>query len=515
MRTQAGEGRPQGVYGREDCKPGMALDCDVVIVGSGAGGATAAAELAEAGLDVIVLEEGGYHGPEGFNANVAEAVRRMYRDGGASMAVGASPVMFQEGRTVGGSSVINGGMSWRTPVRILDRWQSEHRVDGLNAAAMEPYFERVERRIHVAPQPEDTFSRDSLLVQQGADRLGWSYDHNLRNQLHCAGSNNCAWGCPTGAKQSTLVTYIPRALHFGARIYSNARVERVLRKGQRAIGVTGRVVRTDAGRGDRFTVRAKVVLVTCGSIQTTALLRRSRVTAGQLGRNLSMHPNVKLVAIFDEEVRAWEGGHQAHQIREHVPMGIVSMAAANVPPGILAMALPCHGAGLGELMQSYKRAVVAGILLEDTSTGRVRVTPRGEPIVTYSLAELDFERLRRGTRLACELLFEAGARRIVAPFEGFDDITGPDQLAALTDRPMGREAMELFTVHMMGTARMGRAEDGAVTDGFGRVHGAERLIVCDASLFPSPVGVNPCETIQALATRNAGHIIENRAAYFA
>ncbi|MBL0214550.1 MAG: GMC family oxidoreductase N-terminal domain-containing protein [Myxococcales bacterium] len=187
------------------------LDCDVVIVGSGAGGAPVAAELAEAGFDVVVLEEGSYYQTRDFTADASAAVRQLYRDGGATMAFGDPPVLYQEGRAVGGSTVINGGMSWRTPAHILDRWRKEA---GL-----------------------------------GADAMGWKVIPNLRNQVHCPGSNNCAFGCPTGAKQSALVSYIPRALHFGARLLSDVRVERITMHGKRATGIVGRVVGADGRPG--------------------------------------------------------------------------------------------------------------------------------------------------------------------------------------------------------------------------------------------------------------------------
>lgn len=508
---------PAGVFSRNDLHSDTILGCDVVIVGSGAGGATAAAELAEAGFDVVVVEEGGYHGTQDFNANAAQMVRKMYRDGGASAALGRPPILFQEGRTVGGSSVVNGGMSWRTPERILDSWRSEHGLAGISAATMEPYFERVERRIHVAYQDPESIGVDSALLKRGADRKKWRYDHNLRNQLHCAGSNNCAFGCPTGAKQSTLVTYIPRALHFGARIYSNIKVDRVTRDGKRATGIEGRVLDATGEPGHKFVVRAKVVIVACGSIQTPALLARSgfRSPSGQLGHNLSMHPNIKVVAIFDEDVRGWEGVHQAYQVREHEKEGIVTMAAVNVPPGVLAMSLHHHGSALGELMQDYKRAVVAGLLCEDTTRGRVRIGPGGTPVAFYDLSDFDLERIKRGAKLLCDMLFEAGARKIILPFGGMGDLHGPDETSKILREHIPRSAMEILTVHVMGTARMGGNRSDSVCDEFGNVYDTEGLVICDASLFPSAVGVNPAETIQTISTRNAAHIIENRGRYLA
>ncbi|HWM88161.1 MAG TPA: GMC family oxidoreductase N-terminal domain-containing protein, partial [Kofleriaceae bacterium] len=343
------------------------------------------------------------------------------------------------------------------------------------------------------------------------DRKGWRVVDNLRSQVHCAGSNNCAFGCPTGAKQSALVSYVPRALHFGTRIYSDLRALRVTRSGKRATGVEARVVEADGRPGARVTVRARLVVSACGAIHTPALLARSgfRSPSGQLGRNLSLHPNCKVVAIFDEDVRGWEGVHQAYQVRQFQDQGFL-FAAVNIPPGILAMSLPCYGDALGRILADYRRMVVAGMLVEDSVVGHVRQLPNGQPLAFYQLADADADKLVRGTALLCELLFEAGARRILLPFAGAGELTSPDDVKRLLSRPIPKSHMEVVTVHVMGTARMGGDRAGAVTDSHGMVYDAERLMVADASLFPTPIGVNPAETISALATRNAHFVIENR-----
>jgi choline dehydrogenase-like flavoprotein len=402
-------------------------------------------------------------------------------------------------------------MAWRTPEKILDRWAIEHGLDDVRAADLEPYFERVERRIHVRGQDPESLGRDNELLKIGADAKGWKVIPNLRNQVHCAGSNNCAFGCPTGAKQSALVSYIPRALHFGARLWSDVRVDRITHTGKRATGVVGHVVGADGKRGPTVVVRAKAVVSACGAIHTPALLTRSgfKSPSGQIGRNLSLHPNCKLVAVFDEDVRGWEGVHQAYQVREFQDEGFL-FAAVNIPPSILAMTMHLHGAALGELMTDYRNMVVAGMLVEDTNVGRVRIGPTGQPMAFYQLSDFDAEKLKRGTALLSELLFAAGAKRIYLPFAGVGELNGPDDVRKIFANPVPKSSMEVVTVHMMGTAAMGGDRTRAVTDGFGRVYDADRLIVADASLFPTPIGVNPAETIQALATRCAHHLIDNK-----
>lgn len=511
---------PAGVYVAHDWPdvPGVArrrrafrsdlleLACDVVVVGSGAGGAVMAAELAEAGLDVVVLEEGGYHGTEEFTGDAARAVRTLYRDGGAQMALGAPPVTFAEGRCVGGSTVINGGMSWRTPEKIVERWRMEHAVAGTGDLAR--HFDRVERFISARHQDEGTVGRDNELLRVGAERKRWDTIPNVRNQVHCAGSNNCAFGCPTGAKRSTLVSYLPRALAFGARVLAHCRVDRVLLQGKRALGVDARILGPGGVTAHRLRVRARRTVVAAGAVQTPALLLRSGVQSpsGALGRHLTLHPNAKVSAIFDEKVEGWKGVHQAFQVREFQDEGFL-MAAVNIPPSTLAMTLPYYGRAMTDVLDAYDRTVVGGILVEDTVSGRVRAVG-GQAVATYALSDFDAERIVRGTALLCELLFEAGAKRIVLPFEGQRDLLGPDDVRRLFARPIPKASMEVVTVHIMGTARMGEDPTRHVCDSFGRVHEADGLVVSDASLFPGPIGVNPMETIMALSTRNAERLLE-------
>ena len=211
---------PNVEHGR-DARRDTTLVADVIVVGSGAGGAVAACLLAEAGLDVLMLEEGALHKTEDFSTDVLRSMRHLYRDFGSSMILGTPGIIFVEGRCVGGSTVINGGMCWRTPERILDRWQRDERLPDIDPRAMEPMFAEVEREMNPEAQRPDTLGAHNRLFTEGARAIGWHPRENLRNMRRCAGLNNCAFGCPTGAKQSMLVTFLPRALRAGGE--DNAR----------------------------------------------------------------------------------------------------------------------------------------------------------------------------------------------------------------------------------------------------------------------------------------------------
>jgi choline dehydrogenase-like flavoprotein len=497
-----------GVFTGAEVTGELRADCDVVIVGSGAGGATMAAELAEAGLDVVMVEEGGYHRTESFGPDSMRALRTLYRDGGGGMAVGSPSVVFAEGRCVGGSTVVNGGMCWPAPGHVLDRWAAGG-VLGIGEADMAPFFARAEARHSAGLQDPETVGRDSELMQAGAAALGWAVVPNRRAQLHCAGTNNCNSGCPTGAKRSMLVTSVPRALARGARLFADCRVERISRDGRAVTGITGRF----AGPGGaRLTVRARSVIVAGGAIQTPALLARSglRSASGQLGRNLTLHPNTTVVALFDEEVTGWHGVHQAFQVREFTADGI-TLSAQNLPPASLAGITPVHGRRLGELMADYNRIVTAGPVISDTGSGRVRTLRGLGPQVFYQLTDADAARLVRGVELTGEALFAAGARRMLLPFDGAPEVGNAGELRSVLARPVPKAALQVYSVHLMGTARMSEDPRRGVTDSYGAFHGVPGLYVADASLCPGPVGINPMETIIALAMRNAQRFLELRA----
>jgi hypothetical protein len=279
-------------------------------------------------------------------------------------------------------------------------------------------------------------------------------------------------------------------------------VDRIIRAGRAVTGLTGHFA-----RGPKLTVRARTVIVAAGAIQTPALLARSGLRRGQLGRNLSLHPNTTVVAFFDSEVTGWHGVHQAFQVREFMAEGLV-LTAQNLPPPMLAGIVPAYGRELGELMADYNRIVTAGPLVTDTGTGRVRAIPGLGIQVFYRLTDADAARLVRGVELTAEALFAAGARRMLLPFDGAPQVRSPGELRNLLARPVPKASMQVYSIHLMGTARMSEDPRRGVTDSFGAVHGVTGLYVADASLFPGPLGINPMETVVALAMRNARRLLE-------
>jgi choline dehydrogenase-like flavoprotein len=490
---------------------------DVVVVGSGAGGGAIAAELAEGGRSVILVEEGGYYTQKDFTSNPPDMIRKLYRNAGTAVIRGRPNIVFSEGRCVGGSTVINGGMSWRTPEKVLRRWVWEHGLTDFTPEKLAPFFDRVEKSVSVGPQDPESLGSDAELMARGADALGYKWIPALRNHKHCAGSNLCAFGCPTGAKQSVLVTYVPRMLAAGGRLFAGCTVERVTTDGRRATGIIARFRDPESGRrGPRLTVRAKVVVLACGAIQTPALLLRNGLTnsSGEVGRNFLCHPNSKVVGIFDRDIEAWKGVIQGNQIREFIDEGIL-ITTTMVPPGLLAMSLPHFGRESWELMRDYNKMLVAGCLVEDTGTGRVSLDLFGEAKMRYDVNDRDFANLIRGAALTAEILFAAGAKKVLLPIDDLPAISSADEIRKLYEHPIPKDQVECLTVHAMGTCRMGVDPRSSVVQPTGESWDVPGLFIADASVFPTPIGVNPQISIMALASRTGRFLLDEERRYFA
>ena len=462
------------------------LDADVCVIGAGAGGAVVAAELAEGGMSVVVLEEGHWHDPDSFTARTPEMLARLYRDGAQIVTLGKPPIMLPLGRGVGGTTLINSGTCFRTPAHVLERWQREFGVD-VSEQSLGPCFERVEKALSVSEVTPELAGANAEVARRGAERLGWSHGYLRRNARGCVGSGVCTLGCPTSAKQHTGITYIPRAKDAGARIVTGAHVQQVLVENGRACGARARMA-----SGAPIEVRSPIVVVAAGTIHTPLLLGRSGIGAqsGQLGHNLSVHPATAIFARMDEIVDMSRGVPQSFYVDEFAPEGIMFEGSAG-PPAYAAMALPLMGRRHAEAMADYRRLALFGLMVSDSSRGSVR-TLAGRPLIRYDLVQDDLMRFRKGLARMRELFDAAGAREVHLPLpEG----VSPEH-ARLRD-------LKLMAFHPLGTARADARPTRGVIDGDLAVHGVRGVYVADGSAVPSSLGVNPQLTIMALATRLA------------
>lgn len=466
------------------------MKADVCVIGAGAGGAVAAAELAEGGMDVVVIEEGHWHNPDDFTARPPQMLARLYRDGGQTTTLGAPPILLPLGSGLGGTTLVNSGTCFRTPPRVLDRWASEYGLD-LDEQSLSPCFERVEEALSVSEVTPELAGENAAVARRGAERLGWSHGYLRRNARGCVGSGVCAFGCPTSAKQHTGITYIPRAQHAGARIVTGARVEQVLVE-ERGIARVATGVRARMASGAHIEVCAPVVIVAAGTIHTPLLLARSGLggASGQLGRNLSLHPATAVFARMNERVDMAKGVPQSFYVDEFAGEGIIFEGVAG-PPAYAAMSLPLTGARHAEAMADYPRLAQFGVMVSDSSRGSVR-TVAGNTLIRYDLIEADLKRFRKGLAHMRELFEAAGAREVYLPLP---DGVSPER-ARLRD-------LKLMAFHPLGTARADARATHGVIDGDLQVHGVHGVHVADGSAVPSSLGVNPQMTIMALATRLA------------
>ncbi|UGS35690.1 GMC family oxidoreductase N-terminal domain-containing protein [Capillimicrobium parvum] len=469
------------------------IRADVVVVGTGAGGAPAAKELAEAGATVVMLEEGAHHPTDTLTARPRESLATLYRDGGQIATVGAPPIVLPLGRAVGGTTLVNSGTCFRTPPHVLERWRREIGLE----LDLEPCFERVEAELNVVEVPPELAGRNAAIVRRGAQALGVSSGYLRRNVRGCVGSGVCAYGCPAGAKQHTGATYVPKAHAAGAVTYTGVRVRRILVERGRAVGVEGRTA-----AGGRLRVRAGRVILAAGAVHTPVLLARNRLggASGMLGRNLSIHPATAARARFDEDVVMWDGVPQSYHVDELASDGIMLEGIAG-PPDYLAMAIPRIGPEHRELMLDARRLAQFGVMVCDTGRGRVHDL-LGRPVIRYDLHREDAARFVRGLELLARIWFAAGAREVVVPVKGVPALHDGDTSPLHAARVRPRD-LTLMAFHPLGTARAGADPERSVLDPELQVRGTPGLYVCDGSAVPTSLGVNPQITIMAMATRLA------------
>jgi choline dehydrogenase-like flavoprotein len=494
-----------------DLEPrGDGEECDVAIVGSGAGGAAAAATLAEAGLDVLVLESGPYVDRATYPSDPLEGLPLFYRDGGMTIAMGKPAIPVPVGRTVGGTTVINSGTCFRAPQEVLEEWRDREGVDW--ATELDPLYEVAEEVLAVTPLDLETLGRNGQLCAEGAQELGASGGPISRNAGRCVQCSSCPLGCRIDAKRAAHVSYLPRAVAAGARVRAGVQVQRVLTDGARATGLACRAgLPTTAAQeaqrnghpaaGRDWEVRAKAVISAGGAFGTPELLLRSGIRHPALGRHLHVHPAAWIGARYEEEVRGWEGVMQSYYVDEWQPQGIL-LEATFTPLSFGAQWLPGAGAAFTDRVANFDQVASIGVHLHDRSEGRVGLTSNGSLRLSYRLLAEEARQLQFGIARAAEIHFAAGATEVY-PNVGPVSVIERGKLAEFEALKLRPADLRLEAFHPMSTARMGADADTSVVDTRGAIRGVEGLYVADGSVLPTSVGVNPMMTIIACATHVA------------
>jgi long-chain-alcohol oxidase len=483
------------------------LDCDVVIVGSGAGGGAAAGVLADAGLDVIVIESGGYWDDEDFDGSEFTALTSYYM--GAPSATHDQSVGLIAGSCLGGGTVVNYTTSFRTPDDVRAEWAGL----GVPAFASEEYtasLDAVCDRLGVNREHNDPSTRDQKL-HEGCVKLGWHIDAMPRGVRRCAQGRECGYcglGCRVGGKQSVVKTWLSDAHERGTRFVVRTKVQRVIVDGSRARGVIGHTA-----EGHRLTVNARAVIASCGAIHTPALLRRSGLKNDNIGQHLRLHPAAAVFGVYDEELKPWEGVMQAlysDQFRDLDDGYGLKFETAAQHPHLLVPFGPWRSAAQHlELVSALSSTTPIGVLLRDRDGGEVRVGRDGEPVVRYKLSSFDAGHLRTGIDGAAQVHEAAGARRIYsshAKWVSYDpgQKGSREQFMSAADAAgYGSGQCVLNSFHIMGSARMGGSPSMSACDPTGQTWDVRDLYVLDGSSFPTASGVNPQISIQAIAHMSA------------
>lgn len=495
---------------------------DVVVIGTGAGGGVTAARLAAAGYEVVILESGAWHSPDAFNGDEPTLMERLYADGALRTTDDASIALLQ-GHAVGGSSLVNWMIMLRTPSYVLDQWTREAGTVGMTPSDMVPTFERIEREVQAGLVPDAAHSANNRVLLDGARALGWRVSSGRINAVACQRCGLCGIGCRHGAKQSTAVVHVPQALAAGATLYTEVEVLRIERRerdqGAARAGlpplkrVHGRV----HGSTRAITIDAPIVVVAAGAVGTPVLLERSGLGGGGVGQWLRLHPTTALYGIYDrqivpstgiplstmcDEFIRWENSDYGFWI-ETPPM----------LPSFTAAVLPGHGAAHAESMRMLPQlGVLIGLTRDGAdrtrSSGRVSVDRGGHISIRYSLARADARRVQASLAAMARVHFASGAQEVGTLHAHAPRISEVAQAEHLAGWSVAPNRMPLFSAHVNGTCRIGTdpTTSGATPDG--ERHGVRGLYISDGSLLPTALGVNPQETIMAVASVLADRLAE-------
>jgi choline dehydrogenase-like flavoprotein len=472
------------------------IETEMLVIGSGAGGSVTAAMLAEAGHDVTIVEEGPNIEPGTMEPFSLEEMVAKYRHRGGSAALGNPPVAYAEGRCVGGSTEINSGLWHRLPAHFAIEWQQRFRIDEFTPEALDRYAESVEQVLSVSRLPGAP-PASSAVIENGATKLGWRSAEFSRAFRYDSGQ---------AVKQTMGRTFLPRATAAGATIVADCRVQKLLRSGDRIIGVKASRTRPEGGT-EALMIMADHVFVCGGAIQSPALLQRSGIRRN-IGVGLKLHPTIKIAARMPYALD--HGDVPMHRVTEFSPDLAIGGSVSRRGYVALALADSGNGADDDEALADWERFGIYYTAIRSEGSGRVLAVPGiASPVVTYRLTEGDMSKLTRGLVHLGELLLAAGATELYPSVQKGEVVRSTDELVQWWSS-VTRARTNLMTIHMTSSIRMGQARDLTGTDSYGAVWGLDNLRVNDASLVPDAPGINPQATIMSIAARNTAQFLAGR-----
>ena len=516
-RDPAPRAMPDGVITAATFRDASVITADAIVIGSGAGGAVAAARMAEAGKRVVILEAGDFVPSDQFSERDGEMTERLYAEGGLRATDDLAVSMFQ-GATVGGSTTVNWMIMLRTPEHVLAEWARRFGLEGMSAREMAPVFERIEREVHARLVPDDAHSPNNRIILDGAASLGWRATSALINARGCVRSGFCGMGCRYDAKQGTQQTFIPRALAAGATLYANAQATRiaVIARADAAAGsmptkrVTALVRDARTGAAPRtLMLEAPIVIVSGGAVETPLLLQRSGMGGGGVGKYLRFHPTTVVLGIHDREIYGAAGIPLSAMSDEFIARDANGygfwLECPPLHPAVGAAALSGFGAPHAAMMQQFPHLSSMIALTRDGSdlahsSGSVLLDAKGRPRISYALSDADAANVVASIEAAARLTLAGGAREVHTLHSTPIVIRREADLAQIRTRRVSANRLTLFSAHVNGTARIGTDPATSGVTPAGERHGVRGVYVFDGSMLPTGVGVNPQETIMAMAT---------------
>jgi choline dehydrogenase-like flavoprotein len=494
------------------------VEADVIIIGTGAGGGVTAEVLSQAGLKVVMIEEGGLKTSDDFNMNEIEAYGDLYQEGAGRSTKDGAFSIFQ-GRTVGGTTVVNWTSSFRTPTSTLEHWTDVHGVKGFSAAEMKPYFEQMEKRLNVEKWKMAPNANNDIL-KRGCEKNNWSWAVIPRNVAGCWDLGYCGTGCPTNAKQSMLVTTVPEALKNGGSLYYNCSADRLIFSNNKVESVECLALDKDGKTptGVKLSFKAKHIVLSGGGINNPGLLLRSNAPDphNRIGKNTTIHPVNANVAKMPDTVNAFYGAPQSiysdqFQWPADGEMGF-KLEVPPMQPTMGGQILGFHGFRLIDTMKDLPNLQATIALLRDGFTeqsqgGSIELDPSGKPILDYPLTDYIWKGLRKAHHAMAELQFAAGANQVMPLHHDAKFYkTLAECKTAIDNLPQEIHRERLLTAHIMGGCAMGEDERTSVINSDCRFHHAENLSIIDGSAFPTSIGANPQLSVYGLALKQASKL---------
>lgn len=497
------------------------LEGDVIIIGTGAGGAVSAEILSRAGLKVVMVEAARLKSTHAFDMDEGAAYRDLYQEGATRMSKDTA-ISILQGRAVGGTTVVNWTSSFRTPDQVLDHWAENYGTRGLSASEMAPWFDRMEQRLKISKWIVPP-NFNNAIIKTAAEKLGWHWDTIPRNVEGCWNLGYCGTGCPTNAKQSMLVTTLPEAMSAGATLVHSAEAWTLEHDGTRVSAVQCRALNArKQPTGRQIRLRAPTIIAAGGGINTPGLLLRSRVPDPhkRVGARTTLHVVSTAFGVFEDEVAGYYGAPQSIYSDEFVWRDGVSgkigykLEVMPVHPGVSSVLMDVPGPRHAQEMQDLPNLSIGLALMRDgfheqSQGGRVELRDDDTPVVDYPVNDYLMEGTRAGILTQAEMYFAAGARKVRARHA---DAHWHQSWAAareeINNLHYAAHYVPLGSAHVMGGCALGEDQQLCVTNSQGRYHHLDNLYVFDGSLFPTSLGVNPQLSIYGMTAKLASELAQ-------